>query len=163
MRVAVDANRDLGIEVLNGAGRGISSGVRGEQIVRVLPAGTYYVALRPDESASRYRVRVLVRQVTQTSIRADGAARAKLKPGAAIRIETATTPAPGAGTTRVQADFYDVATRSWVFRKSWTSLPARPSFTPDGVGRWRVRATFRGTGTASPSRSDYANIVVATL
>ena len=35
--------------------------------------------------------------------------------------------------------------------------------TSDTMGRWRVRATFHGTGTASPSRSDYANVVVATL
>ena len=164
VRVAVDANRDLGIELLNGDGRGISGGVRGEQIVRVLPAGTYYVALRPDESASRYRVRVLVRQVTRTSIAAGGAARAKVKPGEAVRIETTTTATSGAGKTRVQADFYDVATRSWVFRSSWdVAAGSAIPFTPDGVGRWRVRATFRGTGTASPSRSDYANIVVATL
>ena len=92
------------------------------------------------------------------------AARVKVKPGAPVKLDTTTTPAPGGGTTRVQADFYDVATRTWVFRESWDVAPGTAvAFTPDGVGRWRVRATFRGTGSASPSRSDYVNIVVATL
>ena len=50
-------------------------------------------------------------QVTQTVITADGKSTAKVKPGAVVQIETTTTPAPGAGTTRVQADFFDVATR----------------------------------------------------
>jgi hypothetical protein len=164
IRVTVDANRDLGIHLLNGDGRGIGGGVRGEQIVRVLPAGTYYVALTPAGRAAHYRIRVLVRQVTQTAITADGATRTTAKPGETVRIGTATTPSPGAGKTRVQADFYDVATRSWVFRKSWdVAAGSTIAFTPDGVGRWRVRATFRGTGSASPSRSGYAYVVVATL
>ena len=37
------------------------------------------------------------------------------------------------------------------------------SFVPDAVGAWRVRATFHGTRSASPSRSDYARLTVGTL
>ena len=119
VRVRVDATKDLGIRLLNGAGGSIRSGERGVELVRVLTPGTYYVALTPGEQASRYRIRVLVRQVTQTAIAADAASRTKVKPGAVVQIRTTTTPAPGSGTTRVQADFFDVATRTWVFRKSW--------------------------------------------
>jgi hypothetical protein len=164
VRVNVDATKDLGIALLDGDGTSIRGGTRGIELVRVLPTGTYYVALTPREHAARYTIRVLVRQVTQTVITGNGAAKVKVKPGSPVQIKTATTPAPEAGATRVQADFYDVATRSWVFRKSWDVRPGTTiGFTPDSVGTWRVRATFHGTGGASPSRSEYATIVVATL
>jgi hypothetical protein len=69
-----------------------------------------------------------------------------------------------AGTTRVQADFFDVATRTWVFRKSWVvAAGATIPFAPDAVGHWRVRATYHGSCSASPRRSEYANVVVATI
>ena len=164
VRVKVDATKELGIKLLDGSGRSLHSGERGVELVRVLAPGTYYVALTPGEHSARYRIRVLVREVTQTVITADGKPTAKVKPGAVVQLETTTTPVPGAGTTRVQADFFDVATREWVFRKSW-DVPAGSTipFAPDAVGRWRFRATFHGTQSASPSRSDYANVVVASL
>jgi hypothetical protein len=164
VRVMVEANKELGIKLVDGDGRSVRSGARGVELMRVLPTGTYYVALTPLEKAAHYRIRVLVREVTATGVTGNGAAKVRVKPGASVSIKTTTTPGPGTGRTRVQADFYDVATRTWVFRRSWDVAPnSTIAFTPDCVGRWRVRATFHGTGSASPSRSEYATLIVATL
>ena len=58
----------------------------------------------------------------------------------------------------------DVATREWVFRKSWDVAPGGTiPFTPDGVGRWRVRANFSGTDDASPSGSGEAIVKVVSV
>jgi hypothetical protein len=164
VRVLVDANKDLGIKLLDSDGSSIRSGTRGVEIVRVLQPATYYVAVTPFEKAARYRIHVLVRNVTETAVTVNNATKAKVKPGSAVAIHAPTTPAPSGGSTRVQADFYDVATREWIFRRSWDVAPgATISFAPDAVGAWRIRATFHGTQSASPSRSDYARLTVTTM
>jgi hypothetical protein len=38
---------------------------------------------------------------------------------------------------------------------------ASVGFTPPGVGRYRARADFRGTGSASPSGTGYTTLLVA--
>jgi hypothetical protein len=37
------------------------------------------------------------------------------------------------------------------------------TFTPQAVGRWRLRATFNGTDISAPSRSDYRELDVASV
>jgi hypothetical protein len=78
-----------------------------------------------------------------------------------VQILTTTQPAPDGGTTRVQADYFDIVSHEWVFRHTWdvppgTSIP----FDTAAVGEWRVRATFAGTDLVSPSQSGYASIIV---
>ena len=108
-------------------------------------------------------LRLLVRYVTTTKITVDGASSVKVRPSVTVTLRTTTDPSPGPGVTRVQADFFDVATEAWVFRQLWDVAPGSAfSFTPDAVGRWRVRATFNGNRLASRSRSGYSTIVVAT-
>ena len=94
VRVMVEANKDLGIRLLNASGDSIQSGERGVELARVLSTGTYYVAVTPGEHSARYHVRALVRQVTQTAITASGTSSAKVKPGATVAVRTATTPSP---------------------------------------------------------------------
>jgi hypothetical protein len=164
VQVEVSARRDLGIRLLNADGRTVKRGEPNDKIVRVLDTGTYYVALSPDEKAARYTLRVLVRYVTTTRVTVDGSSSAKTRPGVAVSIRTTTDPEPGPGVTRVQVDFFDVATETWVFRQLWDVSPgATISFVPDAVGRWRVRATFGGNRVASRSRSGYGIIVVSTV
>ena len=53
----------------------------------------------------------------------NGTSSAKVKPGEAVSARTVTEPTPEAGLTRVQADFFDVTVRTWVFRKAWDVKP----------------------------------------
>jgi hypothetical protein len=70
---------------------------------------------------------------------------------------------PGRGVTRVEADFLDISTHTWMFRRSWDVSPGTTiTFNPKAVGSWRLRAEFFGTDTAAPSRSEYRGLIVAT-
>lgn len=159
----VAARRDLDIRLKNAEGRTVKRGDENDKIVRVLQTGTYYVAVSPDERTARYVLRLLVRYVTTTKITVDEASFVKVRPDVPVELRTTTDPSPGPGVTRVQADFFDVATETWIFRQLWNVAPASTfSFTPDAVGRWRVRATFNGNRLASRSRSGYSTIVVST-
>jgi hypothetical protein len=161
VRLLVKANRDLDIRLASASGGTIARGEPGVKLIRVLGSGTYYVAISPGERAARYQLRVLVRYLTKTGLTVNKAFSARVKPGVAVSLLTTTSPSPGGGRTRVQADYFDIAARTWVFRKSWDSAPGSViSFVPDAVGEWRVRATFYGTQVASPSRSAYRRITV---
>ncbi len=129
-----------------------------------LDTGTYYLAVTPGEYRSRYSLRVTVRFVTTTWLAVNGASSVTIAPGAAVNVQTSTVPYPGPGVTEVQADFFDVATGKWVFRQLWKVAPGSSiSFTPDAVGRWRVRATFEANDVASRSRTKYCSITVSTI
>ena len=131
---------------------------------RVLGAGTYYLAVTPSEQGSRYALRPIVRFLTTTSLTVDGASSATVRPGEIVSLLTTTAPYPGSGVTEVQADFFDVATGTWQFRQLWEVEPGSAiSFTPDAVGRWRVRATFKANDVASTSRTKYCAITVTTV
>src|SRR5262249_12812198 len=100
--------------------------------------------------------------LTTTSLTVNGESSAKVRPGEAVSIRTLTAPTPEAGLTRVQADFFDVVVRTWVFRKAWDVKPGSTiPFVPGAVGQWRVRATYNGSHSFSPSRTEYRTISVA--
>jgi len=104
---------------------------------------------------------VLVRSITTTDLTAAGERSVTVEPSKPVTLATKTIPAPTAGLTRLQADFYDTAHDSWVFRRLWDVQPnSAITFVPPAVGNWRVRATFLGSASASPSRSIYRTIVV---
>ena len=161
-RILVNAARDLGIKLEDATGKLVQTAERGTKLIRVLEPGTYFLALTGREAPAAYRARVLVRDLTTTTLTVNGAAEAQVEPGVTVQVVTTTEPLPDGGTTRVQADYFDIVSRTWVFRQAWdvaagTSIP----FDPGEFGEWRLRATFYGTDLASPSRSDYASVVVA--
>lgn len=164
VQVEATSRRDVSVQLKNSDGRTVKVGGENTKLVRVLGTGTYYVAVRPESRAARYVLRVLVRYVTATKVTVNDARSTKIEPGTSVTIRTTTDPEPGLGTTRVQADFFDVATGTWVFRKLWDVRPnSTIEFEPDAVGRWRVRATFGGNRLASRSRSSYSTIYVSTV
>jgi hypothetical protein len=164
LRVTVDANKDLDVRLLDASGNPIRSVERGVELVRVLSPRTYFIAVKVRGEAARYQLHALVRDVTTTSLTVDGGTSTRVKPGQTVTLRTTTTPVPKGGTTRLQADFYDIVTRAWVFRQTWAVAPgASVAFTPNAVGQWRVRATFSGSHESSPSRTEYRPIWVAPL
>jgi len=164
VQIEASSLRDVGIQLKDSEGHTFARVEPGTTMTRVLGTGTYYVAIRAEERTAKYALRVLVRYVTATTISVDGGRSVRIKPGVTVSVQTLTEPDPGPGTTRVQADFFDVATGTWVFRQLWDVTPGSTiSFTPSTVGRWRVRATFNGNRLASGSRSGYGTIIVATV
>jgi hypothetical protein len=173
VRILVEGSDWLDFRLLDRSGRTIGYGQRGVKLIQVLQPGTYHVAVTPELEevatviepvAAHYRIRVLVRGLTTTGLSVGRGDWASVTVGSTVSLTTTTDPLPVGGKTRVEADFFDISSRSWVFRRYWDVAPGSTvAFTLDAVGEWRVRATFYGTQTSSPSRSDYRSITVSSV
>ena len=131
-----------------------------------LPRGRYYVAVRSREnSGGRYRIRLLVREITRTGISVAGRRRAFATPGRSVVVAAKVSPPRAGGLVRFRVDRFDPF-QGWVFARYLSARVgadgvARVTWIPPTVGRWRVDARFRGTITRSPSRSGTATLLVA--
>jgi hypothetical protein len=133
-------------------------------LTTTLGHGLYYVAVRAVGGGhGRYRLSLLERQLTTTTVVANGSRSAIVAPGAAVAIDVAVNFSPG-GRVRLELDRFDPLT-GWHFYKlvrlqvggnGHTAI----SWRPPAIGHWRAHATFFGTRTASPSESGTARIVV---
>jgi hypothetical protein len=125
---------------------------------RQLEPGRYVVAVTAafDDPAVRYRLRLLVREITGTTLRL---ASSTVAPGAAVLLLPDVVNA-SSGAIVIQIDRFDPLT-GWHFNRLLrTSVGAGVSWAPPAEGRWRMRASFRGTIEASPSRSSYVHLLV---
>jgi hypothetical protein len=164
VEIKLASKRYVDVELKDGYGRVLESLDPNTMEVHELDTGTYYLAVTPDEYRSRYSLRLMVRFVTTTWLTVDGTSSVTIGPGESVYLQTSTVPYPGEAVTEVQADFFDVASGKWVFRNLWEVAPGSSmSFTPDAVGRWRVRATFYPNDVASMSRSTYCSITVSSV
>ena len=79
-----------------------------------------------------------------------------------MTLSLATTPTPDAGKVKLQIDRFDPL-EGWQFFSLLhvSTGTGSVSWAPPALGRWRFRAAFTGTLTFSPSRSDYASVLVA--
>ena len=160
MRLRLDGASGLSLALLTDGGGRLTSGQA--ELSRTLQRGRYVVAVRAatDGAGGRYRLQLVVRNLTRTTLSGPGA---ELAPGAWPNLRVATTPAPDGGTIRVQVDRFDPLD-GWQFARiinmhaSGGTVPWRPP----ALGRWRVRASYLGTTHFSPSRSGYVNLLVAT-
>ena len=59
----------------------------------------------------------------------------------------------------MQIDRFDPLTGWHFHRLVRVPVGGSASWVPPAEGRWRVRARFLGTRTASPSRSEYAHLL----
>ena len=137
----------------------------GEQsIQRQIRPGRYFAAVRAQGTAAgSYRLTRISRTITQTRIFIDGHKNGLTAPGSAFHVEV--TVSPGAsGPLRVLIERFDPLA-GWLFVSRINTTVSGGSrtisFTPPTVGRWRARARFLGTRTASPSGSRYARTLVA--
>jgi len=136
-------------------------GSSSREIGRTLGRGHYVVAVRASFGASsgRYRLSLVVREVTKTTLAASSA---QIPPRSSVVFTIAVTPQPDGGRTAIQIDRFD-SLAGWQFNRiiplGRSSGPM--SWKPPTLGRWRARATFLGTVRFSPSRSGYATVLVA--
>ena len=141
----------------------LSSG--GARLRLQLRRGRYFLAVRSREhSGGRYRLRLLVREITKTGVAVDGRRGAFATPGRSVVLAAKVSPGRAGGRVRFQIDRFDPF-QGWVFARFVGAAVgadgvARAAWTPPSVGRWRVSARFRGTITRSPSRSGSAALLV---
>jgi hypothetical protein len=124
----------------------------------------YYVAVRADSGGhGRYRLALLERGLTTTSVVANGSRSATVSPGASVSIEV-TVDFSSSGPVRLELDRFDPLTGWHFYRLYRLRLGSNGrtgiAWRPPAIGHWRARASFGGTRTESPSDGGTARIVV---
>jgi len=153
--VRLDVTNGLRFELLRDDGQrlGTHSSLR-----RPLEPGRYVVAVTASfgDPGSRYTLSLLIREITSTTLRL---AAPTVAPGSPVTLRPDVANASG-GTVEIQVDRFDPLT-GWHFNRL-LRVPAGGSTTwaPPAEGRWRFRATYKGTIDSSPSRSGYAHLLV---
>jgi hypothetical protein len=128
--------------------------------------GRYFAAVRArDYTGGRYRLSLLVREITSTVIEISGSRTAKAGPGRSMLLQARITPRHSGGVVRMQINRFDPL-EGWQFYRLirvrvGAGGVAAVGWKPPSVGRWEVRATYRGTRRSSPSRSNVARLLVA--
>jgi hypothetical protein len=127
--------------------------------------GTYFVAVRAESGArGRYRLSLLERGITTTTVLANGSRSATVRPGASVAIAVA-VDFSSAGAVRLEVDRFDPLTGWHFYRLYRLRLGGNGrtgiSWRPPTIGHWRAHASFGGTRTASPSDGGTARIVVS--
>jgi hypothetical protein len=125
---------------------------------RQLGAGRYVVAVTTafGGTSVRYTLALLIREITSTSLRLDAAT---VEPGSSVTLRPTVAKA-SSGLVTIQIDRFDPLS-GWQFNRLLrVRVGGVVSWRPPAEGRWRLRAGFRGTVEASPSRSGYAQLLV---
>ncbi|HEY6960361.1 MAG TPA: hypothetical protein VI408_00585 [Gaiellaceae bacterium] len=140
---------------------------KGRQVLREhIAPGRYYAAVRSRaKSSGAYGLQLFVRDVTTTSVLANGTTFAEVPPGVAVPISVNVTSASHGGPVRIEVDRFDPLTR-WHFADVISGTVSADGqfvaqWTPPSVGHWRARARFVGTPFSSFSESGYVRIHVA--
>jgi hypothetical protein len=148
-------------------GRRVAGAVDGRQVLREhLRVGHYFVAVRShDRSSGRYRLKVLIRDITTTSISAAGSRFLEVTPGVSVPITVRVTSANLGGRVVVEIDRHDPFA-GWQFSSVSGNRVGSSGFltlpwTPQSVGNWRIRARFVGSPFSAFSESGYVRIHVA--
>ncbi len=139
---------------------------RARELRARLDEGQYFVAVRArGQSVGRYRVGLLIREITATTTLIDGVPDATSELGRAARLSAQVQPdAAIGGRVQFRIDRFDPI-EGWQFSRVigahvGSGGLATVGWLPPTVGRWRVRALFVGTTAASPSASGYVPLLV---
>ena len=159
--LARGAGRSFSLVLLTDTGKRIATGQTG--VRRRLGRGRYVVAVQadPGTEAGRYRLALRLRDVTSTTVFVSGSRSAEVTPGSVVSISCSVSPAGAGGRIELQIDRFDPLSGWHFHRFIRLSAGAAVSWRPPAAGRWRVRARFLGTRGSAPSRSGYAQILVA--
>ena len=159
------APSSMRLVLLSESGRRVSSSEGPGPLTVSLGQGTYYVAVRADSGGhGRYRLSLLERGLTTTSVLANGSRSATVSPGASVSIEVA-VDFSSSGPVRLELDRFDPLT-GWHFYRLYRLRLGSNGHTgiawrPPAIGHWRARASFGGTRTESPSDGGTARIAVS--
>jgi hypothetical protein len=126
---------------------------------RGLSPGKYFVVVRAEPGRrGGYRLSLLIREITKTQALAGGSNSVTLRPGETASVEIRVTPG-AAGRVQLRINRF-LLLDGWVFSRivniqTGADGVGRFTWTPPEAGRWRLRAFFQGSRTASPSASGY--------
>ena len=153
--VRLTVTNGLRFELVRDDGRRLGSY---SSLRRRLEPGRYVAAVTGSvgDPGASYELSLLVREITSTALRL---AAATVAPGSPVTLRPEVAKGSG-GTIEIQIDRFDPLT-GWHFNRL-LRVPTGGSTTwaPPAEGRWRLRATYKGTIEASPSRSGYAHLLV---
>jgi hypothetical protein len=124
---------------------------------RQLEPGRYVAAVTSavGEPVVRYGLSLLIREITATVLNASATT---VTPGAPVLL-TPLVERAASGRVEIQIDRFDPLT-GWHFNRLLrVAVGGSVAWSPPAEGRWRARASFRGTTEASPSRSGYVRLL----
>lgn len=153
--VRLDVTSGLRFELVRDDGRRLGSY---SSLRRRLEPGRYVVAVTASfgDPGARYELSLLIREITSTTLRL---ASTTVAPGSPVTLRPEVANATG-GVVEIQIDRFDPLT-GWHFNRLLrVAAGGSTSWAPPAEGRWRLRAAYRGTIDASPSRSGYAHLLV---
>lgn len=153
--IRLDVTNGLRFELLRDDGQRLGSHA---SLRRRLEPGRYVVAVTASfgDPGTRYELSLLIREITSTTLRL---AAATVAPGSLVTVRPEVANAAG-GPVEIQIDRFDPLT-GWHFNRLLrVQAGGSTSWAPPAEGRWRLRATYKGTMDASPSRSGYAHLLV---
>lgn len=160
----LQTNGNLDLILLNDRGRRLACACGeegGASIERQIGAGRYFAAVRAQgTAAARYTFTRISRTTTRTTA---GFNRSQAPPGAGVHVGIHVSPGiTGPATLLIQR--FDPLEGWQFFRQVRVNVGGGTGvygFTPPTVGRYRAKAFFRGTRTASRSESGftYLNVV----
>lgn len=159
--LALDTQHSFGVVLLSAGGKRLARGEGG--LTRRLRPGRYFAAVRAGRQATgTYRLTRISRAITRTRALVEGRRRATIAPGAVATLTARVAPGV-AGPVTLDLERFDPLA-GWQFARRYRVRASggvvNVAFRPPSVGRWRVRAQFRGTPDASPSRSGLAYLTV---
>lgn len=165
MDLRLDTGADFDLVLLNDRGHRIecACGSSGGTITQQLSRGRYFVAVRArGRSGGRYRLTRTAKTITSTRISFNGARHATAPLGASVSVGVGVSPGVS-GAVTILVDRFDPLA-GWQFARRYrvhaSGGRASVGFRPPSLGRYRARADFRGTGSASPSGTGYATLLV---
>ncbi len=160
LELARGAGRSFSLALLTDAGARITTG---DTVRRRLGRGRYVVAVQatPGTSAGTYRLALRLRDVTSTTVLVSGARSGEVAPGTTVSISCLVAPATSGGRVELQIDRFDPLSGWHFHRLIRVQAGTSVSWRPPAAGRWRIRARFLGNRASAPSRSGYAQLVVA--
>ena len=154
--LAAGGATEFGVQLYSVAGDRLGGGVT--DVRRTLAPGRYVVAVsaKAGTPAGRYRLSLLVRDITSTTLTLPATT---VAPHATVALRPLVAPS-ATGVVEIQIDRFDTL-GGWQFTRL-VRVPAGSGvdWTPPSEGTWRVRATYLGSETASPSRSEYVYLTV---
>jgi hypothetical protein len=153
--VRIEVTGGLRVRLLTDGGQGLGVG---SSLRRQLSPGRYVVAVTATvgEPGVRYTLSLLIREITSTSLRFPIRT---VAPGQTISIRPEVANA-STGVVEIQIDRFDPLT-GWHFNRLLrTTVGGSVAWVPPAEGRWRLRASFKGTTEASPSRSGTVGLEV---
>lgn len=139
---------------------------QGLQVLRLhIPAGRYYAIVRSrGTNGGRYGLQVRVRDVTATTIDANGSPYVESPPATAVPLTVHVTSASHGGRVVIEVDHFDPIA-GWHFATTLSETVGATgtlstAWLPPSVGQFRARARFVANPYSSFSESGYVHLHV---